>query len=276
MIRVALIGCGAMGRHWLRVIRANPRFELVSVVDPVAPEATERIGPTYEFDAAIVATPTMSRAHDANLVLGSHVLVEKPLASTVAECCAIVRAAEDSGNRLAVGHVERFNPAFVALQREILDGRIGAVVQVETARIGPRPAIVAPGNNAVLDLAVHDVDLLALLLGPLRLVSSTRDVDEGHLAFSALNGACGTVEVGWRSVVKARSINVIGTSGALHASLIDQTLRDVGRSEDIPVVRAEPLALQLDAFADLIETGNHGRLATGIEAMAAVELVTRA
>ncbi len=258
-----------MGRNWLRVLRANPRFEVVAVVDPVAPEATDKKWPTC------VATPT--DRHQSAIVTvmnGAHALIEKPLAPTFGQCVSLIRAANECGGHLAVGHVERFNPAVVALQETILPGDIGAPVHVDATRIGPRPASVAPGNNVSIDLAVHDVDLAALLLGPLRALGCSHSSDDCVRYFESLGGARAAVHASWLSETKERSIHVIGTDGTLHADLIAQTLQVGGYPEPMRLARAEPLALEAEAFADLIETGNYGRLATGLEAATAVALVT--
>src|SRR5690349_16363264 len=118
-LRVVLLGIGRMGRNHLRLTSESSDFELVGVVDPTtAPRTGVHVFDGLaalrglDFDAAIVATPTATH-RDVVLELvqmKKHVLVEKPIASTFAQGREVLEAAAGAGVKVAVGHVERFNP----------------------------------------------------------------------------------------------------------------------------------------------------------------------
>lgn len=295
MIKIALLGCGRMGRNHLRVIQADPRFHLVAVLDPArAPPFVPVLAPLtaieeldgIAFDAAIVATPTPTHAALSSRLLarGAHVLVEKPLASTSAQARALLSGVEHT-DRLAVGHVERFNPAVRALAKLLEEGVIGRLIHFVSTRIGGYPAAASPESNVALDLAVHDLDVLRMLVGPLRVEASachsTTDpnvCDTAEILLSSQHGASATVHVDWIAPTKIRTLRVTGTRGAAFVDYIAQACAVVRGSErvELPVERREPLRAQLDAFHDMITTGARGLLCSGDDAAAAVLLAERA
>ncbi len=133
-LRIGVIGAGTMGSNHARVLASLPDVELVGIVDPLAEQrarATELVGcRTFAsldqlisegVDAVTVAAPTHLH-HEISLACiarNIHVLVEKPIASTVEEGKGIVAAARRAGVTLMVGHVERFNPAVAAIKQAI-------------------------------------------------------------------------------------------------------------------------------------------------------------
>ncbi|MCB9686982.1 MAG: Gfo/Idh/MocA family oxidoreductase [Alphaproteobacteria bacterium] len=162
-LRVALVGCGAMGSRHARVVAADPDCELAAVVDTDPERATilaERHGTRVErtvpreVDAVVVATPTTTHARIAGPLLADGVwcLVEKPLAHS-AEAARSLRHP-----RCAVGHVERHNPALRAA------GSLAPRV-VEARRIAP-PTGRGTDVDVILDLMIHDIDLVLDWAGP--------------------------------------------------------------------------------------------------------------
>jgi UDP-N-acetylglucosamine 3-dehydrogenase len=292
-IKIALLGCGRMGRNHLRLLMDDPRFEVVAVLDPAgAPVFAPVLSPLtmveeldgIRFDAAIVATPTPTHAGLAARLLGRRVkvLVEKPLAPSYATCRAFVAAPTPA---LAVGHVERFNPAVRALAEVLARGGIGEPIHFVSTRIGGYPAAASPESNVALDLAVHDLDVLRHLIGPLRVEASachaTTDpnvCDTAEILLSSQHGASATVHVDWIAPTKIRTLRVTGTRGAAFVDYIAQTCAVVRGSArvEVPVERREPLRAQLDAFHDFVTTGARGLLCSGEDAAAAVLLAERA
>ena len=176
-VRAAVIGCGHFGRYHAEKYAALPGAELVAVadVDPAAAEAVARKhgaravadyrelldGGGDGIEAVSVVVPT--RAHfevaGAFLEAGVHVLVEKPIAATVAEAEALVALAAARGVVLQVGHLERFNAAVLALA-DVL----AAPLFVESHRLAPfQPR--GTDVNVILDLMIHDIDLIQQLVG---------------------------------------------------------------------------------------------------------------
>lgn len=175
-VKVGVIGCGHLGAIHARLLAGRPDAELVGVVDP-SPEARTRVANAYGCQgfehprdligvaqAVVVAAPTglHSAVSLPLLEAGVDLLVEKPLAASVEEARAIVIAARRHGRVVAVGHVERFNPAWrMAVERA------GRVVAIQAARQAPF-TYRSMDVGAVLDLMIHDIDLV-LSLEPGRL-----------------------------------------------------------------------------------------------------------
>src|SRR4029078_10010222 len=131
---------GRMGKNHLRVLRDTPGFELAAVVDAKAAVPGDLGSVPFlrsvgelskiDFEAAVIATPTATH-HDVALeviAMGKHLLVEKPIASTYAEGRELLAAAHARNVRLAVGHVERFNPAVRKLREIIREGTLGTPI----------------------------------------------------------------------------------------------------------------------------------------------------
>ena len=217
-IKVGVIGCGHLGAIHARLLAARPDVELVGVVDPSA-EARTRVADAhgcYGFEhprdllgavqAAVVAAPTGLHAAVSLPLLeaGVDLLVEKPLAASVEEARAIVIAARRHGRVVAVGHVERFNPAW-----RIAVGRAGRVVAVQAARQAPF-TYRSLDVGAVLDLMIHDIDLVLSL-------------EPGRLEEVEAHGIVATG--GHEDMVRARLTFSSGLVADLVASRIHPTLQ---------------------------------------------------
>jgi predicted dehydrogenase len=172
-VRTAVIGVGYLGRFHAQKYASLPQSRLVGVVDAdaanrerVAAETQCRAYADYrdvlgEVDAVSIATPTPLHYPIARECLehGIHVLVEKPITTTLGEARDLVDVAARAGRILQVGHLERFNAAILALQ-----GTLGVPRFIESHRLAPfreRGTDV----NVVLDLMIHDIDLIQSLVG---------------------------------------------------------------------------------------------------------------
>ncbi len=218
-IRVAVAGVGEFGRNHVRVYKELPGAELAGVVD-VNPErakkvaeefATHAFGSTVELagrvDAVSLAVPT---AHHARLgcellAAGMDVLVEKPVATSVAEAGELIETARRHGRVLQVGHLERFNPALAAVE-QIVDRPLF----FEVHRLGvftPRSLDI----DVVYDVMIHDLDiLLALVNAPVRDVRAvgipivTEKVDIAHARLEFESGAVANVTASRVSTERVR------------------------------------------------------------------------
>ncbi len=172
-VRTAVIGVGYLGRFHAQKYAALPDSQLVAVVDAHA-EARERVAAEVgaravadyreilgEVDAVSIATPTPLHFPIAKECLerGVHVLVEKPITQTLEEGRALVELAARTGRILQVGHLERFNAAILALE-----GTLGRPRFVESHRLAPFKER-GTDVNVVLDLMIHDIDLIQSLVG---------------------------------------------------------------------------------------------------------------
>lgn len=172
-LRAAVVGVGHLGRHHARILSSVDGAALTAVVDVNEPRAREIAAATGaraltdagdldgQVDLVSIATPTETHAAIACRFLrrGIPVLVEKPLARTVAEADAIIRAAEEGGAALAVGHTERFNPAVIAARPAVRHPRF-----VEVHRLGTFPDR-SLDIDVVFDLMIHDLDLVLSIVG---------------------------------------------------------------------------------------------------------------
>ncbi len=176
-LKVVVVGGGHLGRIHARLLHDLPGAELLGVVDP-DPQARAAVQaacpvPTFaeldhllpRLDAAVVASPTCTHAAVAQRLLahGVHLLVEKPLAATAREAQTLAELAQARGLVLAVGHVERFNPAVEAAGPFLRSAR-----WIQAVRVGPFTGR-STDTGAVLDLMIHDLDLV-LAHAPGRLV----------------------------------------------------------------------------------------------------------
>ena len=217
-IRMAVVGCGHLGAIHARLLASRADVELVAVVDPVA-ESRERIAALHGCrplaepaalvglaDAAVVAAPTGLHAQVALplLAAGLDLLVEKPIAADVEDARAIVIAARRHGRTVAVGHVERFNPAWRAAVE-----RIGRPTVVEAARLAPF-TFRSLDVGVVHDLMIHDIDLVLAL-------------DPGRLERVEAQGILATG--GHEDAARARLVFASGLVADLSASRISPVVR---------------------------------------------------
>lgn len=271
-LRAAVIGAGYFGRLHASKLAAHPEVELVAVADPdaaraqsVAREAGCRAaGGSDELvgriDIASVAVPTELHHAVARPLIdaGVHVLIEKPIARTLEQADDLVRLAAERGAVLAVGHQERFNPAYIALRAEP-----GQALFIEAERL---TAFRGRGTDVdiVLDLMIHDLDLVISLVGaePVQVsacgfsvFTDALDIANARLDFA--NGCVANISASRISQSPVRKMRVFQTDSYLSADLQAARLRCLRRSPDAPggvLVQehaydgADALAVEIDAF----------------------------
>ena len=172
MLRVGVVGVGALGQHHARVYASLPDVSLVGVVDvrpgraeeiarPLGTKAFQNYTDLFgKVDAVSIATPTTLHAEIGAQFLkeGVHVLVEKPIAHTLKDADLLIDAAKENSRILQVGHLERFNPAVRSLREIVRKPRF-----FEAHRMGlfsPRSLDI----DVILDLMIHDLDIICLLV----------------------------------------------------------------------------------------------------------------
>ena len=171
-LKVAVVGVGHLGQHHARILSTFPDVDLVGVVDPNPDQAAKvaKVCRTRPFtsheplvalaDAVSIATPTIAHHPVAAQFLkaGVPVLVEKPICQTVAQADDLIRIAAEAGVPFQVGHIERFNPAFEELIKRPITAKF-----IEGERHGPYTGR-SVDIGAVLDLMIHDLDLIVALV----------------------------------------------------------------------------------------------------------------
>jgi predicted dehydrogenase len=303
-LRLAVVGAGIMGTNHARVAAQTPGAELCAVVDrdlDRARAAGRSSGAVAvadldhlpaDVDAAVVAVPTQYHLEAALELIGRgvHLLVEKPLASNVADAERLVAAARSAGVVLAVGHIERFNAAVAALPT-MLDRPL----HIEASRIGSYSPRIADG--VILDLMIHDIDIVASLAGTDATVttmsgvarsvrSETEDIATVTMSFST--GLTATFNTSRLGQQKVRTVEITQEESTVAADLVrqDVTLHRMSRQEylsdegvryrqssvlEVPFleVRGEPLALELRDFVEAIRSQRPPRVdgAAGVRAL---------
>jgi UDP-N-acetylglucosamine 3-dehydrogenase len=314
--RAAVIGAGAMGRHHARLFAENPRTDMVAIVDPdgarAAAEAAPYQVPTYptlsalldreQIDLVAIAAPT-SFHHEVGLAAlrhGLHVLMEKPIAATTQEALELAVEAHRAGVVLAVGHVERFNPALRKLKQLVDDAAIGKTTSIVTRRLGVMPPRIKDAN-IVIDLAIHDIDICSYLMGS-QPESVVATAGSAHLSdrfdyteiFLNYRGTGCFVQASWITPVKVRKLAITGTHGYAELDYLTQELtlfrdgewpehntfgemleRGTAKPELVEVPKSEPLAEQLEAFLGTID-GERTETVSAVEAVAALAVAERA
>jgi len=288
-VGIGVIGCGRWGGN---LVRNFAELGALAAVSDISPDAAREYSDAYsvpspspsEFfdsdgiDAVAIAVPAEGHAELALRAIGRgmHVFVEKPIATKFSDAARLVDAARGRGRILMAGHVLRYHPSFVKLEKTVADGGIGVIRHIESVR-GCEPAHYR-GESAIWGFAPHDVSMILALMGELpNRVEAEKRVDgvligpdsvDSTLEFPS--GASCRFKASWLLDDREQRLKVSGDGGAL---VFDdcrpwpsKLLRsgnedeDVGASADskldpVFVAEAEPLKLECEHFLDCIETG---------------------
>jgi predicted dehydrogenase len=306
-LRIGVVGVGALGRHHARHLAALDEAELVGVFDTDSARAAAVAGelgttafPDLEtllsrVSAVSVAVPTPAHAAVGLRALerGVPVLMEKPLAATVAEADALIAAARRGGLQLQVGHIERYNRALRAAE-PFLDGPR----YIESQRLAPfqpRGTDVA----VVLDLMIHDLDLVLRLSGGaevtevrasgLALLSQHLDIANARVEFG--NGAVALATASRVSRERVRRLRLFQPNGYLSLDLASgggefmrvrpdwrpgtgNALTDVVERIVLEAPEADALQLELRSFVNAVR-GEREVVVSGEEGRSALALALR-
>jgi len=300
-VKTAVVGVGFQGQRHAEKLAALPASELVAVVDidaerarsvasglgvEAAHDLRDLMG---EFTAIAVATPTSTHFDIASMLLesGIHVLLEKPIATTMEEARKLVDLAEARAVVLQVGHVERFNPAVLTLTQYAKQPQF-----VESNRIAPyKPRGL--DVSVVLDLMIHDIDLIhSFVRSPMEHVDAvgrsvfSNNIDVANARIRFVNGCVANVTSSRISLKTERSLRIFQEDSYLSADLHNKTLTryskrgtgPVSGPEDVAIAKqsfgdSDALMEQANAFLDSI-AGGPAPLVSGRTAMEALETAT--
>jgi predicted dehydrogenase len=272
------VGTGVIGQAHARIFSELPNATLVGVTDTDRSKAeavAERTG-SRPFDsletlldsgvqAVSIAVPTDLHTDVALqcIAAGCAVLVEKPIAGDIPGARAIIDAAEAAGTVLMVGHVERFNPAAVALKEVLSSERL---ISVHITRVGPFPPRMSK-IGVVIDLAVHDIDLVRWLTGEdiaelhaiMRSIKAERE-DVALLQMRTTSGILSQINTNWLTPFKTRTIQVTTENAYFVADLITRQVSEYRdyrpdgsyMARQLMVSGVEPLRIELDHFIDSV------------------------
>jgi UDP-N-acetylglucosamine 3-dehydrogenase len=316
-LKIAVIGVGSMGVNHLRILTNfdEERVQLVGIADPREPvlkcamkrfhvaaysDYRQMIEQTRP-DLVAIVVPTQLHYEIAAFALehGINVFIEKPIATTPEEATILLDLARQSGVKIAVGHIERFNPAVVELKRRLRTNPPGQIFHLHARRIGPFPPRIRD-VGVTLDLASHDIDVMRYLANSevehvyaqtqQRIHSTHEDLLLGILRFG--NGAIGMLDVNWLTPTKVRELTVTCEKGMFAINYLTQeicfyendytptnwdALRSfAGVSEGtmtrLKVQKAEPLLLE---YIDVIKAITDDTLptVTGEDGLAVLQVV---
>ena len=301
LLRVGVVGVGVMGSNHARVFADMPGVKLVGVVDPDRKQrdfVSGALGCTGypEVDGLLAgrrrcadhcgAHPPASRPRAwPSSSSGVHVMVEKPIASSVEEGNAIIAAARRADVTLMVGHVERFNPAVEAIKDAI---RQEDILSIAITRVGPFPPRMS-NVGVVIDLAVHDIDLIRWFtdseiteVQPQLSSAIAEREDIALLQFRTASGVLAHINTNWITPFKARNVTIATRNKYVMGDLLTRQVTECfGFQPDgsysmrhLSVGHAEPLRAELQAFISAVHTGKKPAV-TGEEGVAGLEIAIR-
>ena len=318
-LNIAVIGTGSMGMNHLRVLRDfNEEYvHIVGVAETYEPNLKMAVSrfhvPGYtdyremvekaQPDLVAVVVPTHLHFEVASYMLdrGINVLLEKPMASNSEEALALIQLAQMRNAKLAIGHVERFNPAVIEVKRRLAAGELGQVFHLHARRLGPFPPRIRD-VGVTLDLATHDIDVMRYLADAevehvyaetqRRIHSTHEDLLLGVLRFT--NQAIGVLDVNWLTPTKVRELSITGEKGMYLVNYLTQdvyfyendyttttwdALRSLtgvseGTMTRLKIQKAEPLRLEYEDVMTAIQQDALPTV-TGEDGLAVLKVVSQ-
>lgn len=303
--RLAVVGCGYWGSKHVRVISETPGADLALAIDPRR-ERVESLHATYpnlpvateldaihhhDIDGVVISTPISTHFALARKALraGKHVLVEKPLATSSAECRELIELAKQQNRILMVGHTYEYHPAIIYLRDIVRRGDLGEIHYINSARLNL--GLFQPDADVLWDLAPHDLSIIFYILGQRatslsawghsHILPKIADVVYVNLEFGS--GTSAHVHVSWLDPNKVRRVTIVGSKAmavfddvainekiriydkrfTFSAAGDDQTgFTPIYHHGDLvipPISPAEPLRSECQDFVDSIATGRHAR-----------------
>src|SRR3989304_4818805 len=316
-MNAGVIGVGNMGRHHARNYSEITGVNLAAVSDiepKIGKEIAKRFNCRYyadyrellnkeKLDLVTIAVPTKLHKEVAlgAIAKGIHILIEKPIAGTVADAKIIVQKAKQKGIKFTVGHIERFNPAVLKLKEMADKGKLGKITSIVTRRIGPMPAQIKDAN-VVIDIGVHDIDMMNWFYGKLPNAvvagggNALNKMRQDYVDIFLKYGECsGLAQANWITPVKIRKLTLSGTKAYAELNYITQELDfyecnystdyddfgefviKFGDQKDKRVIKTEnfePLKAEIKSFIKAIKT-NSRPMVTAREAIDALDIACR-
>ncbi|MBE0663793.1 MAG: Gfo/Idh/MocA family oxidoreductase [Bacteroidales bacterium] len=260
MLKIGVLGAGHLGKIHIRCIKQIPEYELVGFFDPsekiarkVEAEESVKLFDDIEHlidavDVVDIVTPTVSHFDCAQRSLRKfrHVFIEKPIVATPDEALKLIDIATEAGVKVQVGHVERFNPAFLAAQ-----SYLGSPMFIEAHRLSqfnPRGTDVP----VVLDLMIHDIDIIMSVVksnikkinaSGVSVVSDTPDIANARIEFE--NGCVANLTASRISMKNMRKSRFFQRDSYISVDFLDKAV-EIIRMKNVESADIDPLAMILD------------------------------
>lgn len=237
MLKIGVLGAGHLGRIHLKLLKEIKEFQLIGFYDPDdtnARKAQDELGVKRfsdmdtllnESEAIDIVTPTLSHFECAEKAVrkGKHIFIEKPLTHTLEEGKKLLELVKESGIKGMVGHVERFNPAFLAVQLEELNPMFLEVHRL--AQFNPRGTDVP----VVLDLMIHDLDVIlhvvkskikSVTASGVAVISSTPDIANARIEFE--NGCVANITASRISLKQMRKLRMFQKDAYISVDFLEK------------------------------------------------------
>jgi predicted dehydrogenase len=263
MVKIGVLGTGHLGKIHLKLIREIKDYDLIGFFDPndENARAAEREFAVKRFthmdeliaaaDAVDIVTNTLSHFDCAMAAIkkGKHVFIEKPLANSLGEAEELIRMAAEANIKGMVGHVERFNPAFIAVKPYLVNPMF-----IETHRLSqfnPRGTDVP----VVLDLMIHDIDIILHVVkskvkrvsaSGVSVISSSPDIANARIEFE--NGCVANLTASRISLKQMRKMRMFQKDGYISIDFLDKKTEIIRLSDKRDSVN--PFALELNTGAE--------------------------
>jgi len=314
MLKIGVVGIGSMGKNHARVCSEFEQIELVGIAD-VNRDVVKRVAEKcdtkafidykellQEVDAVIVATPTLTHYDIAMDLLnrGKHVLVEKPICNSVEKAQTLTKKAEETGLVLAVGHIERHNPAVEFVKEAMQKKRFGELITIASKRVSNFPGRIKD-VGVIFFFGVHDIVVMRYFVGNVESVyaragkfnENITHEDHANIMLNFENKICGIVEVNWLTPTKIRKLFLTCSKNFVEVDYMNQTVTissssfkqidemDLYRvpieynTNQIALEKREPLSNEIEDFVTAIQQ-NKQPLATGIDGVLALKIVEAA
>jgi predicted dehydrogenase len=296
-VKIAVVGVGSLGSRHAKIYSEMPDVELLGVVDAdfaraqsVAAACRTRAVKTVDelpdaLEGVSVVVPTRQHFSVAHRLLkrGFHLMVEKPFTETVRQASLLLRHAEKNGILIQVGHVERFNPAVLVLEKILREPRY--IECHRQAPFQPRGTDV----SVILDLMIHDLDIILHLVASevesitalgTPILTEHDDIANARIVFK--NGCVASVSASRVSPERMRKIRVYQDDAYISLDYMAQKIKVLRRekgaivTEQIPVSPGEPLRMELRSFVESVKLGGIPQVPAehGLEALkVAMEII---
>jgi predicted dehydrogenase len=287
-VKVGVIGCGVMGGFHLKQYGNIPEAEIVGVSDIDPSRAPQNVKFFNDYkdllkvaEAVSITTPTSTHfdVGMAALDAGCHVLIEKPISVTAEQRKKLIEKAKSKKLTLAVGHIERFSPAYMALSEQL--GRdIPELIDIR--RLSPFPARIFD-VSVVMDVMIHDIDLARHLakseIKDVKAIGKkikTNRLDQANAVLIFKNGVVANIEADRTHTEKVRRLIASGVKGSYDADLLNKTLKKSadGKSTDISISSFDQLQYELKDFVNAIIKKQKPSV-TGEDGLAALEIALK-
>jgi len=293
---MAVLGVGFWGQNHARIFHELPNTELVAVCDmdsERAQTAAEKFGvegytdsrellERRDVEAVSICTWSTKLADEAMRALkaGKHVLVEKPMATTVQQARKIVDLAGRKERHLMVGFVERFNPGVQRIKNAVEKGEIGTLVSATARRVSKWPERVGD-VGVVKDSAIHDIDVTRYIFAedPIAVYAKAGNLkharfeDYAQVMLAFEGGKTAFIEANWLTPYKVRSLIVTGSEAILSLDYLTQETRIETAGETLTPRHEweEPLKLELQHFVSCV-LNDREPIVTGVDGVKALTI----